>query len=789
MINEAVINEFIAESREHLDATERDLLAMERDGAAAGADAINGVFRAIHSIKGASGTFGFNAVMELSHAMENVLIQFRNGAMTPDGDKINALLDGVDKLSCMINDLASSESVPYQDELRRLNDILKGGNTPSLPPPRANNRNMAPVAVPHAEDSTTTIRVKVEILDMLMNLAGELVLGRNQLRQALEGNLYDNPRLNGVIQNVELVTCEIQEHIMQLRMQPLSNMMGKLLRLVRDLGRRLKKDAVLVTSGGDVELDRSILEGISDPLVHLIRNSMDHGVETPEERTAAGKPRVAEIRLRAFHEGGQVNIIIEDDGRGIDPEQMASKAVSDGIITVEAARRMSEQEKLHLVFLPGFTTARVATGVSGRGVGMDVVRTNIEKLGGHIEFDSFAGVGTTIRIRLPLTLAIIPSLIVGASTERFAVPQVNVKELVCIHPEDIARRIETIGDAPVLRLRERLLPLVRLTDILGLERRFLDPSTGRLVPERRVKIADRRTALHGSADGHPPGDEPERRADARGRRRRRQGDIFVAVLRVGENLFGLIVDELFDIEEIVVKPLSNHIKDCPCFAGATIMGDGRVVMILDASGIAGFAKLRFSEFNLEARRRQKENARAKRPPAGARWSAIIFNNASEEYFALPLANVSRLEAIDPKAVERIGRREFITYRGMGLPLIRLEKYLPVRPFPAGAAEMYIVIPKADDRFSMGIIASRIIDNVETDAPVLKAEHTPRGFAGSAVIGGQIVMIPDIAELSRMYCRDSSTAEFRPSEEEELGFFIESSMPGVHNDERSGRGSL
>ncbi|MFP5213898.1 MAG: chemotaxis protein CheA [Acidobacteriota bacterium] len=772
MIGEAVINEFVAECREHLNATERDLLAMENGHGAADPDTVNRVFRAMHSIKGASGTFGFNAVMGLSHAMENVLLLFRQGRIVPDGDMVHALLKGVDRLRGMIEDLEASEGVACEDELRRLNAILQGAGSAKAesPPPQASvelslgvleipERVIKPEIRPAAPEEPAppvpspatdgrkapaeTIRVNVALLDSLMNLAGELVLGRNQLRRFVDDSV-ENPLLNRVVQNMDLVTGEIQEKIMQMRMQPLANVFNRLHRLVRDLSRQLGKDVELTVSGGEVELDKSIIEGISDPLTHILRNGVDHGIESAWERAGAGKAPRGGINLRAFHEKGQVNITISDDGQGIDPDKVAASAVAMGHISEEEAGRLSDRERLNLVFLPGFSTAEAVTGVSGRGVGMDVVKTNIEKLGGHIEIDSTVGAGTTIRLMLPLTLAIVPSLIVRVADQRFAIPQINVQELVCIPPEDVSLRIEKVGEASVLRLRENLLPLVRLADILGLERFFIHPATRVEVPDRRRSLADRRSPREETA--------AEQR---RGRRYRRQGDIFVVVVRMGENRFGLIVDELFDIEEIVVKPLSNHIRNCPCFSGATIMGDGRVAMILDALGIADFARLRFSEISAEERRRQRESGRGSAPKT-TRRSVLIFNHGEGEYFAVPLASVARLEMIAPSALERIGGREFMSYRGGGLPLVRLDRLLPVSPLPERMDETYVVIPKTGGGRRAGIIASRILDAIDTDVVPEKDSGAAFGVLGSAVIDGHITIFLDLDEVLEGFESEASS---------------------------------
>ncbi len=589
-----------------------------------------------------------------------------------------------------------------------------------------------------------TIRVSVDLIDKLMNLAGELVLGRNQLRQELDETAVRNPKLNTLIQTLDVVTSEVQEKIMQMRMQPVGNLFNKFTRVVRDLSKHLGKEVELAVGGREVELDKSILEGLSDPVTHLVRNSLDHGLETPEEREAAGKPAKGRLEMNAFHEGGQVNITITDDGRGIYPAEVARKAVANRRISEEAARRMTDKEKVNLIFMPGFSTARAVSDISGRGVGMDVVKTNIERLGGHLEVESFPGKGSCVRIRLPLTLAIIPSLVVGAGGFRFAIPQINVKELVCVRAGEVSQRIEEVAGAEVLRLRGSLLPLVRLSTVLGIPGVFRDPETGEPREDRRAKLADRRAQRRDQAGPEPY--KPGRRRSGE-RRQSWHSDLYVVVLKLGENRFGLCVEELFDTEEIVVKPLSDQIKDVKCFAGATIMGDGRVAMILDAAGIAGFDGLRFSEITAEERRRQEEEASRREAEAGEQRSILLFNCAPDEQFALPLESVSRLERIRKESIQRVGDSEFMDYRGHGLPLVRLDRLIPVRPLPEDSSELYVIIPKTD-RVKAGILASSILDTMETQTLTRPSENGHRGLSGSAFVEGKLTLFLDPEPLIR-----------------------------------------
>ncbi|MBF0225426.1 MAG: chemotaxis protein CheA [Desulfobacterales bacterium] len=931
--DEGFINDFIAECKDHVEAIEPDLLVLEKECADVSPEIINRIFRAMHSIKGSSGFFKITPLINLSHAMENILMKIRDGELVPNAGIIDALLAGSDKIRIMLNDIKSVDNVSYEAELYKLNAILKiedvhetqdvyhfqesddnidadvvierlqGGKflikvkgpenfgvsvfemteemlssicnarmniyiifvcpnkdfkgvapynffqnkssfgkwwhneakskihecilknddfysfiyatilehdiisdaleipinqikeissqlfnpsnavesipqnkdvteKKSLPEPELKQK-IEPKAdltnAPSSDDtlknskienkpsdigaklsSSETIRVSVDLIDRLMNLAGELVLGRNQLRQELEKLINKDPKFGTLIQSVDVVTSEIQEYIMQMRMQALGTLFSKFPRIVRDLSKQLSKEAELIIEGKEVELDKSIIEGLSDPLTHLIRNSLDHGIEIPDEREKSGKQRKGVINLKAFHEGGQVNIVVSDDGKGINPLKIVEKAISKGIITPDAASLMTDIEKINIILLPGFSTAETVTDISGRGVGMDVVKTNIEKLGGHLDITSIPGKGSSVKIRLPLTLAIIPSLIVGASGVRFAIPQVNVQELVMIMASDVGKRIEKIGGSIVLKLRERLLPLLSLSDILCLEKKIINSSTGEEIIDRRKQILDRRynSFLDNDQEENNEKDALAKKRKLQGRRKSFDSNINVVVLRIGTNSFGLVVDELFDNEEIVVKPLSKHIKDCKCFAGATIMGDGRVAMILDAAGISEYSKLRFNEIKAEQKRRQELESMKKKSSMGEMRSIILFNNAWNEYFALPLSTISRLEKISSNAVHSMGKHTYIDYFGKGLPLVYLNNLLPVDSLPENLNEFYLIIPKTKE-YSFGIVASQIIDTMETDALIHKDISTPKGISGSAFVEGHLTMFLNISELFKL----------------------------------------
>jgi len=460
----------------------------------------------------------------------------------------------------------------------------------------------------------TSIRVTVSLLDQLMNLAGELVLSRNQLLQTITSGDVRNAEAVG--QRIDLVTSELQEAIMLTRMQPIGNVFNKFPRVVRDLSKKLGKQIDLTIVGKDVELDKTIIEAINDPLTHLIRNSVDHGIEAPDDRRKKGKDIRGLIVLKAYHAAGQVVIEISDDGKGLDGNMLAEAAVKKGLITSDQAKVMSEKERINLILLPGFSTAKKVTDVSGRGVGMDVVKTNLDQLGGSIEIESEVGRGSTISIKLPLTLAIIPCQIVMTGGERYAIPQVNLEELLRIPAAKVKERVERVGDAEVVRLRGNLLPLIRMAEVFDIEPTYFDPVQEETRMDRRRNIADRRsksTPLFKEEDAPPP--EPrdnahELQRKAKERRLSASSALNIVVVSTGAMKYGLIVDRLHDSEEIVIKPLGRHLQQCQGYAGATIMGDGRIALILDVSNIArmaGLTSLDGSERANELAEAAKEN--------------------------------------------------------------------------------------------------------------------------------------------------------------------------------------
>lgn len=590
----------------------------------------------------------------------------------------------------------------------------------------------------------TSLRVNVNLLDSLMTLAGELVLSRNQLIQGLSSSNKHN--IESASQKIDMITSELQEAIMQTRMQPISNVFNKFTRVVRDLSRTLGKEINLNLEGKEVELDKTIIEAINDPLTHLVRNSVDHGIEMPQVRERAGKGRVGTINLRAYHEAGQVNIEIADDGGGIDPEIISAAAVKKGIITEQEVNLLSDKEKSNLIFAPGFSTAEQITDVSGRGVGMDVVKSNLEKLGGIIDIDSRVGKGTSIKIKLPLTLAIIPSQIIATGNEKYAIPQVNLDELLRIPAGKIKEKVEKVGDAAVVRLRGTLLPLIRLSDVLGIERTFIDPETGEEKIDRRANIADRRSndLFKGQVSYESLEDDNQENRNKSDRRYHASSAINIAVVSAGTFRYGLIVDQLMDSEEIVVKPLGKHLKNCNGYAGATIMGDGKVALILDVASIAEMSHLSAASTSNKRIAEESEKMEHSTDKLKDHASLLLFRNAEDEQLAVPLNLVQRIERIKASDIELVGGQRVVQYRGGSLPLHELGEVANVQPLPENE-QVEVIVFQLTGR-EVGLMVNPPVDAVDVvlniDAETLKQP----GIMGSLIINKMTTLMVDVYEF-------------------------------------------
>ena len=816
--DDEILQGFVEESLEHLADIENDLLAIEEAGADIDVELVNKVFRAAHSIKGGAGFMGLSVIQDLAHAAENVLGLIRAGKLVPTPEIINVVLLAADELQRLIEDIGNSNKVDISNHTLALNSIFETGEVPASTTMRAGSTDIPlpdaspevpgeglipapePAAArepevmedftatgeehfteeaegPYSEDedltmtlpseagetaksrrstqsqkTDTTIRVTVSLLDQLMNLAGELVLSRNQLLQTITSGDVRNAEAVG--QRIDLVTSELQEAIMLTRMQPIGNVFNKFPRVVRDLSKKMGKQIDLTIVGKDVELDKTIIEAINDPLTHLIRNSVDHGIELPQDRIKKGKDARGLIVLKAYHAAGQVVIEISDDGKGLDGDMLAEAAVKKGLISSDQAKAMSEKERISLILLPGFSTAKKVTDVSGRGVGMDVVKTNLDQLGGSIEIDSEVGKGSTISVKLPLTLAIIPCQIVMTGGERYAIPQVNLEELLRIPAAKVKERVERVGDAEVVRLRGNLLPLIRMADVFDIEPTYFDPVCEETQPDRRRNIADRRskstplfkdtTIKNETASSKAPEEESDRNWQRQEQERRQSPSsaLNIVVVSTGAMKYGLIVDRLQDSEEIVIKPLGRHLQQCQGYAGATIMGDGRIALILDVSNIARMAGLT----SLEGSERAGELAEAAKEAitkARDKQALLTFSSSPSEQFGIPLNQVERVEKIKRADIEEIGGRRVIQYRGGSLPLISIDEVASVLPLADRDDLLVIVFHLAGK--DIGLLATGPIDAVEISADIDDVTLKQTGIMGSAIIAGKTTMLVNIFE--------------------------------------------
>jgi two-component system, chemotaxis family, sensor kinase CheA len=707
-----LMREFIIESQDGLDCMERCLTELEdrpRDG-----ELLADIFRSVHTIKGTTGFLGFTRLEVLSHAGENLLGMLRDGALTANADVVNALLELVDGLRAILQSIeASGEEGNGSDDaiLGRLEslldaaaiaegDIWPGLTTHSsqsgraylgtLPGAAANQSRQLdyPVAGHSLAQSTTadsTLRVGIDLLNQMMNLVGELVLTRNQILQASGAD----PGFTPLARRLDMVTADLREAVMKARMQPVSHVFSKFPRLVRDLSRQLDKRVCLRMEGQSTELDRSLLEAIRDPLTHLVRNAIDHGIEAPHLREAAGKNPEGSLTLRARQESGHVIVEVIDDGGGIRVERIRDKAIERRLITAQKAAQLADRELLQLIFLPGFSTAEKITSISGRGVGMDVVRMNVDKIGGKVEIDSWPGRGTTLRLRIPLTLAIIPALIVRSCGQNFALPQSALCELVHLTADGTENPIEWLENVPLYRLRGRLLPLIFLTELL--------------------------------AQGKGPEGETGR---------------YIAILNADGRRFGLVVDGLADTEEIVVKPLSSVLKKIGLFSGATVMGNGDMALILDPGAIA----VR-SEIDLSDDEGEDPNGEATRGTDNVEY---LFVEAGGEQAALPLATVLRIERIPRGRVERIGNTPVLRFNDTLLPLQDSAGVFEGQW--RADAEMTVVVCRDGERH-VGVVVSQVLD-VAAGAPLAEA-GTQAVAAGVTLLKERVTGVMSLSRLQAL----------------------------------------
>ncbi len=690
---------------------------------------LDNIFRLVHTIKGTCGFIGLPRLEALAHAAETLMGKFRDGSPATNEavtlilatiDRIKEILESLERdqrepdgadadliagLELMVERVGSAAPqhaigtlVPQVMERRlrpgevSLDELERAFRETPVDPPLVKPVKQAPAEAPVKEDdngksSNQSIRVTVDTLEQLMTMVSELVLTRNQLLEIVRR--HEDSEFKTPLQRLSNVTAELQEGVMKTRMQPIGNAWQKFPRIVRDLSNELGKQIDLEMHGDETELDRQVLDLIKDPLTHMVRNSADHGLETPKERRAAGKPEHGRIRLSAYHEGGFIVIQVADDGRGLDTERIKAKAVSQGLVSEAEMKKLSEAQIHKFIFAPGFSTAAKITSVSGRGVGMDVVRNNIDQIGGAIDVKSIAGVGLSFTIKIPLTLAIVAALIVEAGGERFAIPQLSVIELVRARSND-EHRIERIKDTAVLRLRDKLLPLARLSHLLGTE----------TAAERDVESG------------------------------------FIIVTQVGSQTFGIVVDGVFHTEEIVVKPMSSKLRHIAMFSGNTILGDGSVIMIIDPNGVA-----QALGSTVTSQLAASEAADGKSAASEAETtSLLVFRAGAAQIKAVPLALITRLEEIDAHKIELSNGRHMVQYRGQLMPLISMNEAVRVKG--EGAQPLLVF---SDGSRSMALVVDEIVDIVEEHLDIQVAGDNA-GVLGSAIIKGQATEIIDVGHF-------------------------------------------
>jgi two-component system chemotaxis sensor kinase CheA len=729
-----LLREFVTETNESLDVVDVELVRFEQEPN--NAKILDHIFRLVHTIKGTCGFLNLPRLEALAHAAETLMGKFRSGA-TASAEAVTLVLATIDRIKEILDVLEREQREPDGTDADLIGELERVFSLVDAEPASAPSPQSVGTLVPQVlerplrpgEDSLDdlerafretqvdkpdfklassgakadeseklagqSIRVPVETLEQLMTMVSELVLTRNQLLEIVRRQ--EESEFKMPLQRLSNVTAQLQEGVMKTRMQPIGNAWQKLPRVVRDLGNELGKHIDIEMHGAETELDRQVLELVKDPLTHMVRNSADHGLETAAERRALGKPERGRIRLSAYQEGGQIVIEIADDGRGLNTERIKAKAVAQNLATSAEIEKLSESQIHKFIFAPGFSTAAQVTNISGRGVGMDVVRNNIDQIGGTIDVRSVAGEGVSFIIKIPLTLAIIAALIVEAGGERFAIPQLSVSELVRLR-QGGEHKIEHIRNTAVMRLRDRLLAVTRLSTLLGLD------SNG-------VSVGD---------------------------------DGFVVVVEFGSQSFGIVVDAVFHTEEIVVKPMSSKLRSITMFSGNTILGDGSVIMIVDPNGVVqalgGTVATQLAAADALApgsRPAIEEQA----------TSLLVFRAGSAQPKAVPLALITRLEEIDAHKIELSNGCHMVQYRGHLMPLITLDEHATVKG--EGAQPLLVF---SDGNRSMALVVDEIVDIAEERLDI-EASSASVGVLGSAVIKGQATEIIDVGHFLPIACAD------------------------------------
>ena len=726
-----ILRDFLVETAEHIDAAGEQLVRLERDPS--DAEMISSIFRLVHTIKGTCGFLGLARLARVTHAAESLIGRLREGAPA-SAETVTLILSTIDRIKSILADIEEKGEEPQGDDSELIAALANhaatmatGQTAPSEPPAAAAEADAPAASTPVADQAPAgaadaqppaaqepktvqgaevhhgeivrplradTIRVAVDALESLMLLVSELVLTRNQLTEVTRSNTDE--AVKGALQRLSAVATDLQDAVMRARMQPMSRIFGALPRLVRELAVELGKKIDLAVTGGETELDRQILEQIRDPLTHMIRNCADHGLETPVERVRSGKPETGSIRVSASHEAGQISIEVVDDGRGLDYDAIRRKAATLELASEQELAAMTTDEIARFIFVPGFSTARAVTSVSGRGVGLDVVRENIQAIGGVVAVSSRPGAGTRFLIRIPLTLAIAPALIVAAGGQRFALPQAGVVEAVSVGPES-EHKIEVVQGAPMLRLRNEVVPIADLHDLLGVA-----PSEANEDDER-----------------------------------------LVVVMRVAAATFGLIVQAVEDVQEIVVKPLGSPLAHLKVYSGQTILGDGSVVLILDSGGIAETLGIERAASYREAR------GDLSITPRQSRTRVVLLRAGEGAHKALPLSLITRIESVDTAAIEQTGAGFVLRHRGQLMPLLPAADGVA----PTHSNQPLLVIGYGGE--TMGLLVDEIIDIVEDPLEIQIAQGAP-GVIGTAEFGGVVCELLDLTHFIRIARPDSAS---------------------------------
>jgi len=762
-----ILVEFIIEAREILDQLDLDFVLLEKTPD--DKKLVGNIFRAIHTLKGSSGFFAFKRLEKVTHAGETLLGKIRDGSLELDKQKTSLLLDTLDAVREIVAGIEATNTEPEGDNSQLIEDLLNLANGVALadkklnepvqaiplpkdllnlangvvladkklseavqaiplpiepskeaveqileaqiaaPPPHepatvaTHSATSAPPAaaqelgVETLQEIAQPVKVNLDLLDKLMNLVSEMVLARNRLLPFAAD--FGDHNFSGAVRTIDLLTQELQERMMMTRMQPISHIWSKFPRLIRDVSNECGKQVNLIQDGADTELDRTLLDAIRDPLVHIIRNCIDHGIETPEQRAHLGKPAMGQVLLKASHENGMVVIQIADDGGGVDFELVRQKSIEKKLLTAEHALTLTEMQLLEYIFLPGFSTKSVVTNLSGRGVGMDVVKTNIAKIGGSIEIDSPRGVGTNICLKIPLTLAVMPALFVRCEEERYAIPQNSIVEMVRLDLAYDSAGLEDFYGLPVFRLRNKLAPLLLLNHQLNLSQKF-------------------------------PG---------------KDAVVNIALLQSGGIQFGLLVDEVLNMQEVVVKPLGPLFSGSTDFAGATILGNGSVALILDVAGMANNSGL---VAKIQARPLNPVQIAAE--VSVEQIPMLLFELPGLEFTAIPLECVDRLESFTVEKIQKNGKREVVQYGDGLMHLLRLNEYIDgASPTSVKSQEPLSVIAHYVNGLPMGLVVGKVHDIIQVPQIMQETNSQQRGLKGCVILNGRVINVIDVQEILRM----------------------------------------